>query len=269
MGEMLSNLLSVAVEAAREAGQVLLEHLNTDFCVSKKGRIDLVTEVDLKSERIIVDRIRCDFPDHQILAEESGKRAGSAPYKWVIDPLDGTTNYAHGYRFFSVSIGLEIKGQIVLGVVYDPVTAELFTAERGQGARLNGKPVRVSGETALTDSLLCTGFPYDQEEMERSLRFFQRFLLSARGVRRDGSAALDLCYVACGRFEALWELSLHPWDVAAGMLIVEEAGGRVTRFDGSPCTIYDPEILATNAKIHDRMIKVLLGPESGNDRSLR
>lgn len=256
-----SGMLSVAVEAALEAGQVLLEHLHTDFQISKKGRVDLVTEVDLKSEEMIVDRIRRDFPDHQILAEERGSEGGGAPYKWVIDPLDGTTNYAHGYRFFSVSIGLEVEKKMVLGVVYDPVTEELFTAERGQGARLNGKPIRVSDEQNLVDSLLCTGFSYNREEIRRNVELFGRFMLNARAVRRDGSAALDLCYVACGRFEAVWELSLHPWDVAAGKLIVEEAGGRVTRFDGSSCTIYDREFLATNARIHGQVAGILLGPD--------
>lgn len=262
MDVSISEMLSVAVEAAREAGETLLERLQTDIRISKKGRTDLVTEMDLKSEKIIVDRIRRSFSDHQILAEEGGSLAGKAPYKWVIDPLDGTTNYAHGYRFFSVSIALEMEDQLVLGVVYDPVTDELFTAERGRGARLNGKPIHVSDQKALIDSLLCTGFSYHQQQRMANLEYFGRFLTTARAVRRDGSAALDLCYVACGRFEALWELTLHPWDVAGGKIIVEEAGGRVTRFDGTPCTIYEQEILATNGRIHDQVLRILQGGES-------
>lgn len=260
--EGVSEMLEVAVEAARQAGCELLEHLRTDFQISKKGRINLVTEMDLRSEKIIVDRIRRSFPDHQVLAEECGWQGEESSYKWVIDPLDGTTNYAHGYRFFSVSIALEAQGEVVLGVVYDPVTDELFTARCGQGARLNGSPIWVSDEDALVDSLLCTGFPYDLPEIRRNLDFFERFVLRARAVRRDGSAALDLCYVACGRFEALWELTLNPWDVAAGKLILEEAGGRVTRLDGSTYTIYDREILATNGKIHDQMVEVLTADRS-------
>lgn len=250
-------MLEVAVDAAREAGGLLRDRLRTEFQISKKGRINLVTEMDLESERIIVERIRREFPDHHILAEERGVHEGKAPYRWVIDPLDGTTNYAHGYRFFAVSIGLECDGQMILGVVYDPVTDELFTAEIGQGAYLNQDRIRVSDEENLEDSLLCTGFSYDQREIRTNLEWFDRFVMNARAVRRDGSAALDLCYVACGRFDGMWEISLHPWDVAAGKLIVEEAGGRVTRLDGTSCTIYDREILVSNAKIHEQMRKII------------
>lgn len=250
-------MLSVAAETAREAGKMLFEHLRKEFRISKKGRIDLVTEMDLRSERMIVDRIRSEFPDHQILAEEEGRRGGPSPYQWVIDPLDGTTNYTNGYRFFAVSIGLEFQGKILLGVVYDPVTDELFSAERGQGAYLNGEPIRVSDENLLVDSLLGTGFSYNQPEIQLNLDYFGRFVMHARAVRRDGSASLDLCYVACGRFDGMWELTLKPWDVAAGKVIIEEAGGLVTGFDGKPCTIYDGEILASNGKIHQQMIDVL------------
>ncbi len=261
MNVSISQMLSVAVDAAREAGEMLLERLHSDIQISKKGRIDLVTEMDLKSEKMIVDRIHRNFSDHQILAEEGGSLAGNAPYKWVIDPLDGTTNYAHGYRFFSVSIALEMENQVVLGVVYDPVTEELFTAERGRGARVNGKLIHVSDEEVLIDSLLCTGFSYHRQRMMTNLEYFGRFLTTARAVRRDGSASLDLCYVACGRFEALWELSIQPWDVAAGRIIVEEAGGRVTRLDGTPYSIYEQEMLATNGRIHDQVVQILQGHE--------
>ncbi len=255
--ERLSKMLSVAQEAALEAGKMLLSHLRTDFQVSKKGRIDLVTEMDLKAEKIIVDRIRLDFPDHEILAEEGGKQTGSVPCKWIVDPLDGTTNYAHGYPCFSVSIAVEWEGQLSVGVVYDPVSEELFVARRGEGATLNGRPIQVSREDQLVDSLLCTGFSYDHKEIQKNLELFNRIILHAQALRRDGSAALDLCSLACGRFDGFWELSLHCWDVAAGRLMVEEAGGCVTAFDGSPCTIYDPELLATNGKIHSKLMELL------------
>ena len=253
----LSKMLSVAQEAALEAGQMLRLHLRTDFRVSKKGRIDLVTEMDLKAEKIIVDRIRLDFPDHEILAEEGGAQPGNGPCKWIIDPLDGTTNYAHGYRFFCVSIAMEWEGQLSLGVVYDPVTEELFVARKGEGATLNGQPIQVSSEDQLVDSLLCTGFSYDQTEIQRNLELFNRIIFQSQALRRAGAAALDLCYVACGRFDGFWELGLNCWDIAAGRLMVVEAGGGVTAFDGSSCTIYDPELLASNGKIHSKLMELL------------
>jgi myo-inositol-1(or 4)-monophosphatase len=257
--ESVGDLLAMATAIARDAGQLLLAQFREDHQISKKGRIDLVTEMDLKAEEFIVDQIRLRFPDHETLAEEQGSHAGNGPYKWIIDPLDGTTNYAHGYRFFSVSIAVEREGELVLGVVYDPVTEELFSASRGQGATLNNQPIHVSTENQLIDSLLVTGFSYDQEEIKKNLKFFNRLILHSRAIRRDGSAALDLCYVACGRFEGFWELSLKPWDVAAGRLIVEEAGGSVTGFRGSPSTIYQPELLASNGKIHSAMMALLTG----------
>lgn len=254
-----SDLLAMATAIARNAGKLLLTHFREDHQISKKGRIDLVTEMDIKAEALIVDQIRRRFPDHEILAEEQGYQAGNGPYKWIIDPLDGTTNYAHGYRFFSVSIAVEYERELVLGVVYDPVTEELFSATRGQGATLNNQPIHVSDEDQLIDSLLVTGFSYDREEIKKNLEFFNRMILHSRAIRRDGSAALDLCYVACGRFEGFWELSLNPWDVAAGRLIVEEAGGSVTTFRGSPSTIYEPELLISNGKIHSAMMALLTG----------
>ena len=259
MEASMAQLFATARDAAVEAGCLLLSRLDGDFQVSKKGPIDLVTEMDLEAERIIISRIRESFPDHQILAEEKGASQGSEDFRWIIDPLDGTTNYAHGYRFFSVSIALEVGGQIVLGVVYDPVTEELFSARHGEGAWLNDQSIGVSGTEDLIDSMLCTGFSYDQQAMRRNLQLFSRIILESRAVRRDGSAALDLCYLACGRFDGFWELSLHPWDVAAGKLIAEEAGGRITSFDGSPCSIYDAEILASNGRIHGAMIELLRG----------
>jgi len=255
--DLISRISSVAKEAALEAGQMLLSHLRTNFQISKKGRINLVTEMDLKAEKLIVDRIRLDFPDHEILAEERGTQTGSGPCKWIIDPLDGTTNYAHGYQFFCVSIAVELEGQLAVGVVYDPVTKEFFSARKDAGATLNGQPIQVSTEDVLVDSLLSTGFSYRKTEIQRNLELFDRIIFQCRAIRRDGSAALDLCYVACGRFDGFWELSLNCWDVAAGRLIVEEAGGCVTAFDGSPCTIYERELLASNGQIHSAMVEQL------------
>ncbi len=255
----------LAERLAREAGKLLIENLDTGFSISKKGRINLVTEMDLKSEKLITSRIRDRFPEHQILAEEGGAQGKPAPFRWVIDPLDGTTNYAHGYRFFSVSIALEAHGRVVVGVVYDPVTDEMFAAEVGKGASLNGAPIRVSSEDSVGDAMLSTGFSYDMQAMRANLSLFNRLIPKARAIRRDGSAALDLCYTACGRFDGFWEISLSAWDVAAGKLIVEEAGGRATRFDGRPCTIYDQEILATNGRIHQDLGRILCHPDSAAD----
>ncbi|MGH9339160.1 MAG: inositol monophosphatase family protein [Acidobacteriota bacterium] len=253
----ISELSSVAREAALQTGEMLMENYDRDFSISKKGRVNLVTDIDLKAEEMIIGKIRRRFPDHQILAEERGSREGTSDHKWIIDPLDGTTNYAHGFRFFCISIALEVAGDLVLGVIYDPVTKELFTAEKGMGAFLNNQPIRVTEENNLIDSLLTTGFSYDSEEMKRNLVFFGRVMLNARAVRRPGSAALDLCYVACGRFDGYWEVSLNPWDIAAGTLIVREAGGRVTKLDGSECTAYDREILASNGGIHEALMELL------------
>jgi len=255
--ESLQPYLEVASRSALKAGKLLLEGLQSEFQVSKKGRINLVTEMDVKAEKLIIAEISQSFPDHQILAEESGNRRVDSAYRWIIDPLDGTTNYAHGYRFFSVSIALEKDGEILVGVVFDPVTNEFFTATKGGGATLNKQAIQVSRESILEDSLVCTGFSYEEHQIQQNLRFFQTMLFATRGVRRDGSAALDLCYVASGRFDGFWELSLSPWDVAAGKLILEEAGGTTSRFDGSDCTIYDQELLATNSGIHAEMVRTL------------
>lgn len=256
-------ILEVAKKAATEAGDLLADKQRSGFKISKKGPVNLVTEMDLRAEQLIVDRILKHFPNDRILAEERGRQDGKTPVTWVIDPLDGTTNYAHGYRFFCVSIGVEVEGNMLVGVVYDPVCKELFSAVRGGGATLNGKTIRVSTESSLRDSLLCTGFSYSEQEIEKNLRLFNQMMKFSRSVRRDGSAALDLSYVACGRFDGFWELSLHPWDVAAGCLIVEEAGGKVSLFDGSPSTIYDRECLATNGRIHQAVGKELTGVLGG------
>ena len=253
-------MLNFAIETARDAGGILLEKFGRKIKISKKWDIDLVTEADLASEALILERIRSHFPKHSILAEESGEavvKGGDPSWKWIIDPLDGTTNYAHNYPCFCVTMALEHNGEIVVGVTYDPTRDELFAAEAGGGATLNGKPIRVSAIDKLSDSLLVTGFPYDIKDRKEPARHLHELLMLSRGVRRDGSAALDLAYVACGRFEGFWEEGLNPWDIAAGTLLVKEAGGQISYFDGSPLDIYRPPLAASNGLIHDQMIDIL------------
>lgn len=252
-------MLNFAIETARDAGQILLEKFGR-VTVTKKADIDLVTEADLASEAMIIERIKSYYPKHSILAEEAGEAVvigGDNTWKWIIDPLDGTTNYAHGYPCFAVTIALEHDGEIVIGVTYDPTRNELFAAEKGQGATLNGKPIRVSATEELGNSLICTGFPYDFKRKDDFARHLNQFLLNSRGVRRDGSAAIDLAYVACGRFDGFWEEGLNPWDLAAGKLLIEETGGWVTNYDGSAFSIYKPPICASNGKIHNEMLAIL------------
>lgn len=253
-------MLNFAIETARAAGHLLLEKFGRVTTITKKGDINLVTEADLASEALIIERVKSYYPKHSILAEESGEaivKGGDTTWKWIIDPLDGTTNYAHGYPCFCVTIALEHKNEIVIGVTYDPTREELFAAERGQGATLNGKPIRVSAVEKLSESLVVTGFPYDFKSRPNFARHLTDFLLSSRGVRRDGSAAIDMAYVACGRFDGFWEEGLNPWDVAAGYLLIEEAGGRVSFYDGSNYSIYHPPIVASNGLIHSQMLDVL------------
>jgi myo-inositol-1(or 4)-monophosphatase len=253
-------MLNFAIETARAAGHLLLEKYGRITAVTKKGDYNLVTEADLASEALIIERIKSHYPRHMILAEESGDTVvvgGDAKWKWIIDPLDGTTNFAHGYPCFCVTIALEHDGELVVGVTYDPTRNELFTAEKGQGASLNFKPIHVSSTEKLSESLLVTGFPYDFKDRHDFARHLTDFLLGARGVRRDGSAAIDMAYVACGRFDGFWEEGLNPWDVAAGVLMISEAGGRVTGYDGSPLSIYKPPICASNGLIHGEMLAVL------------
>jgi len=255
-------LLDFAIETAREAGRVLAERFGrASLEVQHKGDIDLVTESDLAAERLIVERIRSYYPRHAILAEESGtsqhEGSGQSAYKWIVDPLDGTTNYAHGYPCFCVSIALEEAGELALGVIYDPTRDELFAAERGGGATLNGRHIRVSETDDLNEALLCTGYPYDVRGRDNFARHFTNFIMHSQGVRRDGSAALDLAYVACGRFDGFWEEGLRPWDVAAGVVLIEEAGGHVSRYDNTPFDIYAPPIMASNGLVHEAMMCVL------------
>ncbi len=248
--------MAVARDAALEGGRVLLELLDSNLEVSAKGPRNLVTEADLAAERTIIDIIRRHFPHDSIWAEESGVD-GASKRQWVIDPLDGTTNYSHSYPFFSVSLAYQVEGRIQLGVVYDPVADELFSATLGGGAHLNGKSIHVSEETDLRRGFLATGFSYDYQEMEMNLDLFARVSRKVQAVRRDGSAALDLCYVACGRFDGYWELSLSAWDMAAGWLVVEEAGGRASNLDGSRFQLEERTVLASNGRIHHDLVELL------------
>lgn len=254
----LNLALQVAEKAAREAGRIQREYAAEDYAVERKGRIDIVTEVDIKCEKAIVGVIGETFPDHGTLAEEEGGRRADAEYKWVIDPIDGTTNYSHGFPMYCASVALEERGRIILGAVYDPTRDEMFAASRGNGATLNGRPIRVSERDELIDSLLATGFPYTiKTEKRNNLKEFAALAMRAQAIRRPGAAALDLCYVACGRLDGFWEFHLKPWDMAAGAFIVEEAGGRVTNAAGGALDIYDPQIIASNGRIHGDMLEVI------------
>ncbi|MEW6319927.1 MAG: inositol monophosphatase family protein [Acidobacteriota bacterium] len=253
-------LLATAIEAVLRAGALQIERLRAGVRVEKKGAIDLVTEVDLEVERMFRALIEERFPDHDVLAEELGGGSRGASHRWVFDPLDGTTNYAHGLPIFCASLALEIDGVPEIGAVYDPNRRELFTAERGVGAWLNGAPLRVSGATSLGDSMLVTGFPYTVHEpasLERVVGLFRDFVGRARAVRRLGSAAIDLCWVAAGRMDGFWEERLHPWDTMAGALLVQEAGGRVTAMDGGPWVPANGQCLASNGLIHDEMLAIV------------
>lgn len=253
--------LATAVEAVIRAGDVQMAHFGGDMQVDKKGAIDLVTNIDTEVERAFRAMIAERFPDHTVLGEEfsqAAQRDVASKYCWVFDPVDGTTNYAHGLPIFCSSLALEIDGVPVVAAIYDPTRRELFTAERGQGARLNGLPLRVSTADTLIDSLLVTGFPYSvQQESDELVGLFAEFLKSSRAVRRLGSAALDLAYVAAGRFDAFWEQKLNPWDISAGALIVEEAGGHVTDSSGGAFSSRTGSIIASNGCIHEAMVSTI------------
>lgn len=253
-------MLNIAIEAAREAGKYLKFSVGKVRSVEiKKGEErNLVSEIDKTSEEKIINIIKRHYPTHAILAEESGEKTTASDYKWVIDPLDGTTNFLHGLPIFCVTIGIEYKGEIVAGVVYDPNMEELFTAEKGSGAYCNGKRMEVSAAAELINSLLVTGFPYDiAQNPDNAVGHFVNFLMEGQGLRRLGSAALDLSYVAAGRMDGFWEVNLNPWDMAAGVLFVAEAGGTVTDFSGKASSIYNKQVLATNGLIHNAMVDVL------------
>ena len=254
-----SSIKDTAIEAARAAGAILQERARLGFRIEHKNAVNLVTDADTQAEQAIIERIREAHPEHQILAEEQGIVVqNDSPYKWVIDPLDGTTNFAHGFPTYCVSIGVEYQRACILGVVFDPTRQELFVGETGGGAFLNDQPIRVSQTASLNAALVVTGFGYDiRETSNNNLDYFARFALRAQGVRRMGAAALDLCYVASGRLDGYWELKLHPWDTAAGVVILEEAGGQVTDLQGNPYSIYGTGIVASNGQFHNEMVDVL------------
>jgi myo-inositol-1(or 4)-monophosphatase len=264
-------------EIAREAGELLMHHFHQRLKIEYKGEADLVTAADRASEALIRERIRQKWPHHDVLGEEEGLSDRGSEYRWYVDPLDGTTNFAHGFPVFCVSMALERRtldnqpqdqqrfrdGQRVAGVVYDPTRDELFAAELGRGAQLNGKAIRVSQTAGLKESLLATGFPSHKRHKNPNIFFYHQITLRTHGVRRAGSAALDLCCVACGRFDGFWEFNLSPWDTAAGVLIVEEAGGKVSRFDGKPFRIDSSETMASNGLIHDALLREFQGIFAG------
>lgn len=250
------NFLPTLSAIAREAGALLMQHFHQGLKIEYKGDADLVTAADRASEALIRERIKQQFPSHDVLGEEQGLTDQGGDYRWYVDPLDGTTNFAHGYPVFCVSMAVEERAtkSRVAAVIYDPTRDELFTAEHEKGAQLNGKPIHVSKAAQLKECLVATGFPSHKRHKNPNIHFYHQITLRTHGVRRAGSAALDLCCVACGRFDGFWEFNLNPWDTAAGVLIVEEAGGRVTRFDGAPFQIDSRETLASNGVVHDALL---------------
>lgn len=255
----MTKFLEVALEVARDAGKIQKNALGKVIKIGYKGnKANVVTEIDHKCEKYIVQQIKKAFPDHAFFAEEGTDEKSNSPYKWIIDPLDGTVNYSHGLPMFAVSIGLEYKGKIVTGVGYGAMLDEMYYAEKGKGAYLNGKRIHVSKTKDLKTAIVCTGFSYDvQTNPNNNLNNFAQFVLNAQAVRRVGSAVLDLCYLACGRFDGFWELYLHAWDVAASSLIITEAGGKITTFNGSKYSVYSHQTLASNGKIHRLMVAQL------------
>ncbi len=242
-------------ETAQEAGEFILANANNFGDAQFKGRVDMVTKIDLGAEKIILNKIKTNFPDHSIITEESDNKETLSDYRWIIDPLDGTTNFVHSFPFACVSIGLEYKNEIILGVVNNPFLKEYFFAEKNNGAFLNDEPIKISKNAKLKDSLLATGFPYElAENFDRNMELFNKIYRQTQGIRRAGSAAMDLCYVACGRFDGFWEFDLNPWDVAAGSLMVTEAGGILSDFSGKQLDIFSNEIMATNGLVHDELL---------------
>jgi myo-inositol-1(or 4)-monophosphatase len=251
----LPPVIDIAVEIAREAGAVLLQHLNrVDY--ELKGEFDIVTEADRASERLVVERLQAAFPDHTIVAEEGGGQETASEYRWYVDPLDGTTNFAHGVPLFNVTMGLERAGRMIAGVVFDPVRGEMFSAEHGSGAYLNGRKIRVSPARTISEALVATGFPSRRRHLNVNVHFYYQLGMLSHGVRRTGSAALDLAWVACGRFDGFWEFGLKPWDQAAGVLLVHEAGGRVSDMHGRPLSLSAPHVMADNGLIHDELLAI-------------
>jgi len=244
-----------AAEIAREGGALLMQYFAQNVAVEYKGDADLVTIADRTSEKLLVERLHAAWPQHDILGEEGTLTRSGSDYRWYVDPLDGTTNFAHGYPVFCVSLGLEHRGELIAGVIYDPTRDELYMAEKGKGATLNGKPIHVSKTSKLIESLLATGFPSHKRHKNPNIHFYHQLTLRSHGVRRAGSAALDLAYVACGRFDGFWEFNLNCWDTAAGIVLVREAGGVVGNFSGGPFDISSREVLASNGLIHEELLK--------------
>lgn len=247
-------LISPMQAIAREAGGLLMGHFRQHVKIEYKGSADLVTIADRQSEALILERIRRHFPAHDVMGEEGTRIETGSDYKWYVDPLDGTTNFAHGYPVFCVSLAVEYRGERVAGVIYDPTRDEMFSASKGGGAELNGQAIHVSATARLAESLIATGFPSHKRHKNPNIYFYHHLTLRSHGVRRAGSAALDLCNVASGRYEGFWEFNLNPWDTAAGVLIVEEAGGRVTDFAGGPFQIDSRETLASNGRIQEELL---------------
>jgi myo-inositol-1(or 4)-monophosphatase len=249
--------LETATDIAREAGSLLATYFERRVAFEMKGEFDLVTEADRASEKLVVERLRSYFPTHAIVAEEGGGHESASEYRWFVDPLDGTTNFAHGFPIFNVTLGLERAGEAVVGVVYDPIRQEMFTAERGAGAYLNNRRIHVSSTKRLTDSLSSTGFPSRKRHHNVNIHFYYQLAMASHGVRRTGSAAIDLAYVACGRLDFFWEFGLKPWDMAAGTLLVQEAGGRISDMQGAPHSVTASDhLLADNAALHDEVLRI-------------
>ncbi len=254
-GESRSEFLSPICEVAREAGALLMDFFRQRVKVEYKGDVDVVTAADRAAEKLIFERIRSRWPKHNLMGEEGTRTEQGSDYRWYVDPLDGTTNFAHGYPVFCVSIALEFQGELITGVIFDPTRNELYTAERGRGAFLDGEKIHVSSVSRLAESLLATGFPSQKRHKNPNIYFYHQITLKTHGVRRAGSAALDLAAVACGRFDGFWEFNLNPWDTAAGVLLVEEAGGQVSGFTGQPFEINSRETLASNGLIHAELLR--------------
>lgn len=254
----MKNVLEFAIQCALESGKIQAEYFQKKIGIHHKGEIDIVTDVDIACQQKIIELIEEKYPEDSIIAEEKANIFDEKRNKWIVDPLDGTTNYAHGYPFFCTSIAYEVGGEVVVGVVYNPIFKELFFSQKGEGAYFNGEKIHVSGINDMKQALLSTGFPYDlPTNTNNNINHFVHFLYKAQAVRRDGSAAMNLSYIACGRFDGHWEMKLNPWDMAAGMLMVKEAGGTITDFKGERFSIYGDELVASNGLLHDRLIEVL------------
>ena len=253
----MPSYLDISADIAREAGALLHRFFERRIGFELKGEFDLVTEADRASEKLVIERLRAHFPTHSIVAEESGGHAGeSAEYCWYVDPLDGTTNFAHGFPMYNVTLALEKAGEMIAGVIFDPERDEMFACELGSGARLNGKPIHVSRVQQVDDTLVATGFPSRKRHQNVNVHFYYQLAMITHGVRRAGAAALDLAYVACGRLDAFWEFGLNPWDMAAGTLLVTEAGGRCSDMHGEPALLRGPHLLADNGAVHEAMLEI-------------